>query len=363
MPKVLILVAHRAGRSPSQRYRFEQYLPFLQQSGFEFTWSPLLNEADDKVFYSRGNFLEKIIILLKGILIRLNDKKHMANHDIIFIQREATFFGTSYFEKCAFKSGKKVIFDFDDSIWLEDTSPGNKKWAWVKRPKKFFENIKYAHAIIAGNKYLLDKAVDSLCGREGFSITLIPTTVDTTIHLPKPESRNKEKVTIGWSGSFSTIKHFEEIVPVLNELIKKYPEKLQIKILGDENYKNDELNIQGIAWTNEKEVSELNSFDIGIMPLPNDEWAKGKCGLKALTYMACEVPVIMSGVGVNIEIAENGCALIASTQQEWLSALEELINDKGKRQQLGKMGRKRVIEKYSVELNKENYLRLFNAFK
>jgi len=359
MPKVLILVAHRPGRSPSQRYRFEQYLPFLQQNGFEFTWSPLLNEADDKLFYSQGNFLKKLLILLKGILIRLSDKKFFATHDIIFIQREATFFGTSYFEKRAFKSGKKVIFDFDDAIWLEDTSPGNKKWAWVKNPKKFEANVAFAHKIIAGNNYLAQKA-------KGFSkaeVSVIPTTVDTAFHIPKPELRNKEKITIGWSGSFSTIKHFEEIIPVLKELVKKHPNKLQFKIVGDENYRNDELNIKGIAWAEKTEVDEINGFDIGIMPLPNDEWAKGKCGLKALTYMACEVPVVMSGVGVNVEIAESGSAMIANTKNEWLNALEELITSKDKRAQLGKKGRQSVIEKYSAEKNKEMYLRLFTDLK
>ncbi len=252
-----------------------------------------------------------------------------------------------------------MIFDFDDAIWLEDTSPGNKKWAWVKNPRKFEANVKFAHIIIAGNNYLAQKAKEF----SKTKVCMIPTTVDTAFHIAKPELRNKEKITIGWSGSFSTIKHFEEIIPVLKELVKRHPNKLQFKIVGDENYRNEELNIKGIAWTEKTEVDEINGFDIGIMPLPNDEWAKGKCGLKALTYMACEVPVVMSGVGVNVEIAEGESAMIANTQSEWLNALEELINSKDKREQLGKKGRQRVTEKYSVEKNKEMYLRLFTDLK
>ena len=256
MTKVLILVAHRKDRSPSQRYRFEQYIRYLEENGFTFVWSPLLNEKDDTIFYSAGNFLNKVWILLKGIFIRLKDIDRFKNFDIIFIQREASFFGTSYFEKYAKKSGKKVIFDFDDAIWLADASPGNKKWEWVKDPKKFESNVKYASVVIAGNNYLADKA-------KAFNknVIIIPTTVDTTIHFPKPELRNKKKMTIGWSGSFSTIKHFEMIVTVLIKLKQKYSDKIQFKVLGDQNYKNPELEISDSAWNRETEVDDLNSFD------------------------------------------------------------------------------------------------------
>ncbi len=357
MPKVLILAAHRPDRSPSQRYRFEQYIPYLEKHGFEFTWSPLLNEKDDAIFYGKSGTLKKVSILLKGHLQRKRDVKRFKDFDIIFIQREASFFGTSYFEKLAYNSGKKVIFDFDDAIWLADTSPGNKKWEWVKDTSKFENNVAYAHIVIAGNSYLGDKAKVHTKN----AVQIIPTTVDTNFHIPKLELRNKEKVCIGWSGSVSTIKHFEEIVPVLKELNKKYPGKLQFKIIGDENYHNKELNIKGIPWSIKTEVDELNSFDIGIMPLPNDEWTKGKCGLKALTYMACGVPVVMSSVGVNCEIGENDAALLVNTKEEWISALEKLINNKTFREELGKRGRKVVEEKYSVEAYKDMYLSLFKG--
>lgn len=357
MPKVLILVAHRPGRSPSQRYRFEQYIPFLKQNGIEFTWSPLLNEKDDIVFYNAGHFFTKIIILLKGLLIRLKDAKQFSNYDIIFIQREALFFGTSYFERRAKQFGKKVIFDFDDAIWLADTSPGNKKWEWVKNPKKFETNVALATLVIAGNKYLAEKA--QLFNK---NVTIIPTTVDTIIHVPKPELRNKEKITIGWSGSISTIKHFELVVPQLLKLHQQFEGKLQFKVIGDAGYVNEALAIKGIAWNEKTEVDNLNSFDIGLMPLPNDEWANGKCGLKALTYMACGIPVVMSAVGVNTQIAVNGeSAFLVNTSEEWLSSLQQLIINKSLRESMGEKGRQVVIKNYSVEANKEKYLKVFKA--
>jgi len=355
MPRVLILCAHRPKRSPSQRYRFEQNLPFLEQQGFSFTFSYLLNEHDDKIFYAQGKFLVKIFILAKSIFIRLKDCFRFKNFDIIFIQREASFFGTSFFEKSAYRSGKLVIFDFDDSIWLADTSPGNKKWEWIKKPKKFFENVSYAHCVIAGNSYLASKSEPV-----NKNTVVIPTTIDTDFHVPKPELRNKEVVVIGWSGSISTVKHFELILPVLLKLKKLYKEKIKFKIIGDKNYKNDLLPIESVAWNEITEVDELNSFDIGIMPLPDDEWANGKCGLKGLSYMACEVPVIMSVVGENKNIVAHGeNGFLAANENDWFELLKQLIESKSLRETLGKAGRKTVIERYSVEANKEKYLKVF----
>ena len=356
MPKVLILVAHRPQRSPSQRYRFEQYLPYLSQQGFEFTWSPLLNENDDVIFYSKGNFTKKILILFKTVLIRLKDVQRFSGFDIIFIQREALFLGSSYFEKKAKQSGKKVIFDFDDAIWLADTSPGNKKWEWVKYPLKFNNNVSCATVVIAGNHYLAQKA-------EMFNknVVVIPTTIDTEIHIPIPQERNKNVLTIGWSGSISTIKHFESLIPVLRKLKTEFGDRVRFAVYGDGQYELKELNIRGLAWSADSEVMMLNSFDIGIMPLPEDAWTNGKCGLKALSYMACEVPVVASAVGVNTGIIHHGKnGFLASSEEEWLYALKQLIQSTELRQTIGIEGRKTVINAYSVKSQKAKYLEVFS---
>jgi glycosyltransferase involved in cell wall biosynthesis len=355
MPKVLILCAHRPKRSPSQRYRFEQYLPFLESKGYQFIWSYLLNENDDRVFYSQGNPHKKFLILLKNYLQRKKDIRNFRNYDIILIQREAMFTGTSFVEKAAFKSNAKVIFDFDDSIWLEDTSPGNKKFAWIKKPAKFFENIQNAHLVTAGNTYLADKAKPY-----NKSVVIIPTTIDTDIHKPKRDIENKEFVTIGWSGSISTIKHFELLIPVLKKIKEKYGPKVGFKIMGDPDYVCQEINVKSVAWNEKSEVDELNSFDIGLMPLPNDEWSKGKCGLKGLSYMSCSVATVMSPVGINKEIIQHSInGMLAETDEEWFNILCYLIDNPDSRKEIGSKGRETVAEFYSVEANKNKYLNAF----
>jgi len=357
--KVLILCAHRPGRSPSQRYRFEQYLSFLETQSFVFTFSNLLNEKDDVLFYSKGKFLTKLFILLKCTLIRFKDVLRYKRFDIIFIQREAHFLGTSFFEKKAFHSGAKVIFDFDDSIWLADTSPGNQKWEWIKSPKKFYTNIKHAHAVFAGNNYLLQEAL-----KINLHAILVPTTIDTQLHVPKHHLRHKETLCIGWSGSLSTLKHFELLIPVLKRVKEKYGDKVRFKLMGEKNYVHPELSIESIAWTENSEVTELNSFDIGLMPLKDDAWARGKCGLKGLSYMACEIPVVMSAVGVNKEIVQHGeNGLLANSEEEWLEALSLLIENNALRLQLGKAARETVVQHYSVERYKNTYLKAFQHAK
>lgn len=357
MPKVLVISAHRLDRSPSQRFRYEQYLDYLKNNGFEFTFSPLLNESDDKIFYSKGNYFFKALILFKNFWLRKRDLRRSSDFDIVFIQREAMFLGSGFFERGILKSGAKMVFDFDDSIWLADTSPENKKFEWLKDPNKTINNIGYAHLVIAGNNFLAEFA-----RKYNDNVIVIPTTVNTSVFIPKPELRNKDKVVIGWSGSISTVKHFNIILPALKKLKEKYGNKITFKVVGDASYSNSELGITGQAWNSQTETDDLNSFDIGIMPLPDDEWSKGKCGLKGLTYMACEVPAVMSNVGMNKEIihqGENG--VLCNTENDWVNNLSQLIEDQQLRESIGKKGRETVVELYSIDANKEKYLNALNS--
>lgn len=357
MPKILFISDHRINRSPSQRYRYEQYLNYFREQGFELTFSEIITEKDDLIFYQPGHFMQKIYITIKSIAIRLKDLYRAKQFDLIFIQREALFIGSAYFEKRFFKSGSKVVFDFDDSIWLMDTSPGNKKLEFLKNPDKTHQNILHAHAVIAGNAYLAKYA-----SQYNKNTHVIPTTIDTNFHIPKPDLRAKDIVVIGWSGSISTIKHFEHALSFLKPLKEKYGQRIEIRVIGDPKYKLKELNIQGQSWSPKTEVDDLNRFDIGIMPLPDNEWAKGKCGLKGLSYMACGIATIMSPVGVNTEIIQHGVnGYLASTPEEWVRCISDLIENPSLRQKMGQAARQTVIDKYSVEANKGHYLSIFNS--
>lgn len=352
MIKILFIAAHRFNRSPSQRYRFEQYFEFFKKNDIQPELSFIISEKDDLVFYGEGKFIRKLFIFLKSIFIRIKDWKNYSKYDIVFVQREALMIGSSFFERKIKNSKAKLIFDFDDAIWKLDTSDANKKWEWMKNPNKTKEIISASDLVIAGNNYLM-----SYAQQYNSNVKLIPTTIDTNFHLPTNNAINSDVIIIGWSGSKTTIKHFESAISVLLKLKVKYGNKLEFKVMGDATFTNDELNIKGIPWSHETEVETINSFDIGIMPLPDDEWAKGKCGLKGLSYMACAIPTIMSPVGVNADIIQHGeNGFLANTEDEWFNYLSVLIENPDLRKKLGENARKIVEEKYSVEANKHLYL-------
>lgn len=356
MRKILFIASHRKDRAPGQRFRFEQYFDFLSQNGFECELSYIISEEDDKMLYKKGAYLKKFLFSIKCHLKRMKDARNSNKYDIIFVFREALMTRSTYFEEQFSKSKAKVVFDFDDSIWLQNVSDANKKLAFLKNAGKTAELIQLSDMIFAGNQFLADYAAQN-----NDNIRIVPTTIDTEEYIPIKASKKEGSICIGWSGSITTIQHFEVAIPILRKVKEKYGDLVYFKVIGDAHYKNTELGIKGLGWNKQDEVTELSSFDIGIMPLPNDEWASGKCGLKGLQYMALKIPTIMSPVGVNTQIITDGVnGFLADEENEWLDKISSLIDSKLLREKIGKEARETVVKSYSVESEKSNYLKYFN---
>lgn len=355
MKKVLIIANHRFDRNPGQRFRFEQYFDFLKENGYECHLSYIITAKDDKILYAKGKLPQKALLAAKAAAKRFRDVINRNQYDIIFIFREAFFTGSTLFENLFTRSKAKTIFDFDDAIWHFDVSEANKKLGFLKNPGKTAEIISKVDMVFAGNQYLADYA-----HHHNDNVVIVPTTIDTDEYSPGP-FREGPPICIGWSGSITTIRHFETSLPVLRRLKKEFGDQVNFKVVGDGSYVNQELGIQGIAWTKQDELKELRSMDIGIMPLPDDEWSKGKCGLKGLQYMALNIATVMSPVGVNSEIIRDGeNGMLASTEDEWVEKLSQLIRDSQLRKRLGEAGRQTVLDGFSVHAQKNNYLRYFN---
>ena len=353
---VLILANHRINRSPGQRFRFEQYLNHLEENGFEYELSSLISKEDDKYFYSKGNWIKKLSIFLKCFNQRLKDVKRAKDFDIVFIYREAFFTGTTYFEKRLSKLPIKMIFDFDDSIWLPSVSDGNKNMEWLKNYNKTKKIIALSDIVFTGNQYLNDFAK-----KHNSKTEIIPTTIDTSYHLNKLKKDSNAKTCIGWTGTSTTLQHFELIVPVLIKIKEKYKDNVYFKLIGENKYYNKSLDLTGTVWNFDTEIEDLSEIDIGIMPLPDDEWSKGKCGFKGLQYMALGIPTIMSPVGVNTKIINQGInGYLAVSNDDWFDKISDLIDDADLRKKLGVEGRKTIEKNYSVNAIKNNYLELFN---
>jgi glycosyltransferase involved in cell wall biosynthesis len=298
-----------------------------------------------------------MLLLIKFFFIRIKDIFRLHNFDIIFIQREAFFIGPAFFEWIFSKLHKKIIYDFDDSIWLPNVSDANSKFDFLKCYFKIKNIIRYSNVVFAGNNYLLNFAI-----KYNNNVKLIPTTIDTDKFCPSVFPNKTKGICIGWSGSITTVKYFDFATIFLSKIKEKYKDNVYFKVIGDATYQNETLGIKGIAWSPEDEIEQLSEIDIGIMPLPNDEWTKGKCALKALFFMSMQIPVVLSPIGVNSEIiidGENG--FLADNNEQWIEKLSLLIESQSLRQKLGIEGRNTVLKNFSVETFKKKYLHEFNS--
>lgn len=350
-------IHHRPGRSPGQRFRCEQYVPYLEEAGFRINWHNLLDEADDRLFYSSGNLFQKARLVWRKWWHRWQEVRQVRRGDLVFIYRETYMLGTTFFERQLKKRGAKLIYDFDDAIWLMDVSEGNRKLAFLKRPGKTADICRLSDIVIVGNEYLANYA-----RQYADQVAIIPTTIDTDYHRPVAVSHQKPSVCIGWTGSETTIKHFETILPVLEQIKTLYGDRVYFKLITNRPVNYPSLELSATMWNKAEEVEQLAEIDIGIMPLPYDDWSKGKCGFKLLQYMALEKPVVASPVGVNTDIVEhhqNG--YLATTAEEWVDRLTALIDDAHLRHLLGARGRQKVVAKYSINSQREAYVRLIRA--
>lgn len=352
--KALFLILHRKDRSPGQRYRHEQYVSHLEANGVECDFSPLLDANGDELFYGSGRVLQKILIGLSAFVRRLRDMRRLKNYDMVYVYRDAFFFGT-FFERRIAKSNAKLIFDFDDAIWLMDKNPNQGVFNRLKNPKKTAKIIALADQVIVGNDYLKNYAF-----AYNSNVRIIPSTVDFDKYT-EPVKKAEGKICIGWTGSFSTIKHFETILPALEEIKSMFGDRVCFKLIGEPNYRNETLEIEGVPWKSETEAVDLGELDIGVMPLPDNKWTRGKCAMKGLQYMALGIPTIMSPVGVNSEIIDDGSnGMLARTSDDWVRKLSLLIEDESLRTRIGEEGRKTARKDFSVEANKEKWLAVFS---
>jgi len=357
--KILFLVPYPLGVVASQRFRFEQYLDVLAQSGYEFAISSFLPQSRWSEFYSKGQPFQKIAFLIRGFVLRFISLFGMGSVDFVFIHREASPLGPPIIEWLIARIlRKKIIYDFDDAIWLTDKVNEPPLEKMLKSRWKVATICKWSYKVSCGNEYLTSYAA-SFNG----NVVTNPTTIDTgCVHnksLHKTPFEKKD-VIIGWTGSHSTLKYIEDLEPVLQEITEKYPH-VSILIIADRETKLDVKRLVFKPWSKETEIKDLCLIDIGIMPLPDDEWTWGKCGFKALQYMALGIPALVSPVGVNrVIVTPSYDGYWCETKDQWVECLARLVEDEQLRQDLGRNGRDTVVSHYSVASNSQNFLSLFN---
>ena len=329
----------------SNRFRVEQYLPYLDAEGIGYSLRPFVSSEFYRILYQPGRFLSKVYFFIKSSLRRIIDLFNISRYDLVFVHREAFPFGPPFFEMLSAKLfNKSVVYDFDDAIFLGERSVANKFVYFLKSPGKVAKIIGLSQQVMVGNNYLKKYA-------EQFNqnISVIPTPVDTEKYKPLDSSK-KDGIVVGWIGSHSTAEYLLELKDVFQRL-KKENSGLVIRLIGAEKYEEQLPGTECPVWKLEDEIAELGSFDIGLMPMPDNLWTKGKCAFKLLLYMSMGIPTVCSPVGMNKEVitdGENGC--FASTPEEWLEKIQVLISNLDFRKKIGSQGRRTVVEKYDLKL-------------
>jgi glycosyltransferase involved in cell wall biosynthesis len=360
MPKkILFLVPYPVGESPSQRFRFEHFFPLLRERGFTVKVQSFLNSQNWQIFFKPGKPIQKIWALFAGFSRRWVAIAQAPFYDFVFIHREATPLGPPMTEWLLTRVLRcKIIYDFDDAIWLTDRHSEPLPLRVAKWRSKVRAICRWSYKISCGNQYLMDFAF-----RFNSRVFYTPTVVDTARwHNPglyPVERGSSQSVVIGWTGTHSTLKYLADLKPVLQQIEARHPQ-VSMLVIADRKPDFDLQSLQFIAWNKDTEVADLMKMDIGIMPLPDDEWAKGKCGFKALQYMALEIPAVVSPVGVNAEIVDDGrTGFIAATPEAWYAALNRLVEDAVLRQSFGINARKEIEARYSVSSSAASFLSLF----
>ena len=353
--KILFIAPYPKGRAPSQRFRFEQYFRYLALDHIDCELAPFWSEKGWNILYSKGNYLRKFTQLILGFLRRIFLMFRIRQYDRILIHREATPIGPPMFEMIIVRwFNKKFYFDFDDAVWMDNTSKENELVARLKYHNKVPAICRWADKVSCGNQWLAEYA--SQFNRR---VVVLPTTIDIDHHKPLMHAGASGKVTIGWTGTHSTGRY----LTMLKKVLRGLHERFSIDFLVISNHPPDSPDNfwRYEPWDKEKEIRQLQDMDIGIMPLEDTDWEKGKCGFKALQYMAVGIPAVVSPVGVNIEIIEHGVSgYLCETDNEWSQAVTELITDADKRKEVGRSGRKRVEQLYSSKVNKEIFYQILD---
>ena len=356
--KVLLICPYPIGGAPSQRFRFEQYLSFLTENGFEITTKPFIDQKTWDLLYKPGLFGQKTIGMLKSFIKRFSLLFNLKKFDFVFMHREAMQFGPPIFEFILCKIlKKKVLYDFDDAIWLKNHSDSNAILSFTKWYSKVNSICGWVTLIQCGNQYLANYAK-----QYNDNVNVVPTSIDTIKKHNRIIDYDRDTITIGWTGSHSTMHYLDFIVPIIKLLEEKYP--IQFLVISDRNPDYALSSLKYCKWNKETEIDDLAKLDIGIMPLTNNEWAEGKCAFKGLQYMSLGIATVMSPVGMNNQLIRHGDnGYLANTELEWIENLSNLIEDKQLRKKIGLAGHQTVQNEYSVEALKPIYLNLFSKMK
>ncbi len=349
MLRALVVANKAPGVAPGQRFRIEQWEPHLRaEHGIAVEYDAFESPALTRVLYENGRAAEKALLLLRDTLRRRSVVETARRHDVVVLYREAALMGPPLFEWLIARTGVPIVYDFDDAIWTAPRRTAvstNDAFRVLKFSGKTSAICKWAAAITVGNEYLAAWA-----RRRNGHVHVVPTSIDLGAYPLQPPLPQSEPFTVVWSGTFSTLGHLETARTALEELAKRRPVRLHVICDRPLDPPVAGVETRFIPWSADSEARSIGTGHVGIMPMPDDEFARGKCACKALQYMAAGRPAVVAPVGVNTDIVrhrDNG--FLAGSTKEWVDVLDELASSEALRERIAVAGRRTVEEGFSAE--------------
>ena len=336
MIRVLCLSLYGA-KAASHRVRFSQYKAGLASKDIEMEIHSLLDDSYiTRRFSGKSPSIQRLTYAYVERLCVLAKAKRF---DLAIVYAELFPLMPGFIERALLQV--PYILDFDDAFYLK-YKKGGKAFLGSLLGNKFDYLLRNAVAVTAGSSELMNYALEF-----NRQTTLLPSVVDTDRLKPKVGRLDPEKFTVGWIGSPSTAPYLEMLVDPLQRFSKLHP--LRLIVVGGSSPSIPGVEIIECDWSLEKEVEMINQFTVGVMPLPDNSWTRGKCAYKLIQYMSCGIPCIASPVGANLDVVRASNGILASSSDDWLQALRRLHNDPSLRSELGRVARRRVMRQYSLE--------------
>lgn len=341
--KVLFLTRYPY-EGASSRYRVFQYIPHLERLGVTCTVQSFMDRQMYALSFSAGRTPAKLWAAVKATVARLWALRQFRRYDIIYMQRELLPFGGPWVERALKQAGARLIFDYDDALFIKKPSRYSRIATFLRSSDKVIDLFRLCDRVVAGNDWLRDKANE----HGGHAVT-VEVAEDTDRIQMRPRHTDSDDIVIGWLGSSSTVKYLRLIEPVLQNISLKY-QQVRFEIVGGGAFDLGDMPVTHTPWSLDGEPAALHRFSIGLMPLPLEEWSRGKSGGKARTYMAAGVPTVCTAIGYNLELIRHGdTGFLCTSHEEWEEALCKLIDDADLRQRIAEAARRDVEERFAAD--------------
>ena len=343
----IVAIATHGEAGPSTRFRVLQWEPWLRQWGFSLSLRAFFSAEMTIALYQPGRPVAKALEILAGSARRLATLASLSKEaDIVLVHREVFPLGQRPLWKALEQFPGPIIYDYDDAMFLPQRA-GRGMLGWMEQVQTPKAVMRLSEVVLAGNQFLADYA--SAYARR---VVVLPTCIDTTRFVPRPrEGDDDKKPVVGWIGSYTAAKYLHGLVDVLSAVARVVP--FHLYVVGcDPLPPIKGVTIEHAEWTLSREVEDFQRCDVGLYPLWDDAWAKGKCAFKAIQCMACGVPVVASSVGVNRELIQDGVnGFLATTKDEWTEKLRRVLMDASLRHRMGVVGRHTIETRYALPVH------------